>query len=166
MSAVTGEGWQVTVRRELLDATPLMEQDPDWKYVDPAGHKHVYVGGEAKGLHVPTVRFVTTGRYWCDRCLEEHEEGEHRCLECQSPVEPGMRTPIARHHVPGLRQIEGSVNRGTPAFDSLMMSDGDSDVLSLTGNDGREAIILHGVRATVMGVDEIQFFANSCEVPA
>ena len=172
-----GPHWQVEVYRDMIDATPIEEQDPDWRYTDPAGHEHRYVHlPKQERLEVPTVDWHTTYTYWCEDCQEEHEDGEYRCYRCGAVVVPGMRAVTDRRYVAGLLHCHGHVERGANGFDELFQwwrdhADMPEDVLPRIDirdwNDRDVALI--GLRITEVSmvgdeVDVIHFVCDHVEV--
>lgn len=67
----------------------LPEWDPNWRYVDRAGHGHF--GSSEAGKPLPTLVWTITRTYWCEDCGDEHDEGEWRCPHCEEAITPGTR---------------------------------------------------------------------------
>lgn len=108
----------VEISREYINvetAMPQMERDPDWRFVDAAGHVHTYRSRRWK--------WVVTSVCGCSICWDDgepYEYGEYRCTVCGALVEPRrrpVRNPV--REVPGLwrgtLKIEGKTYflRGT-----------------------------------------------------
>jgi hypothetical protein len=89
--------YEIIEERDSIPATtmyPEYEPDPKWKYVDSAGHEHVWVGNE-----IPTTYQAITG--WavcCEICNEATPTHETRCNLCDEPIEPGMVLVHAAGH--------------------------------------------------------------------
>lgn len=107
-TVVMWPGFEVTFEQEgewVTTATP--ERDPDWKYVDSAGHGHFYA---ADGL-LPTLK-------WNARpCSMGHgddcdSEGTWNCRLCDEEIHPGTR-PARPVYIPGPRRITCTVTQGS-----------------------------------------------------
>ena len=71
--------------RELLDVTPLTEEDPKWEYTDKAGHRHHYVHHRNGTLGFPrTLKIVKT-----DSLFDGDEDSF--CRKCGEEIEPGIK---------------------------------------------------------------------------
>ena len=81
---------------EIRFATTPMEVDPDWRYVDEAGHLHAYVDGKT-----PTLEWVVDRTWWCEDCGENHEDGHLACKVCREEIEPGRKPGPSVQHRPG-----------------------------------------------------------------
>lgn len=97
----SGRAPVVEISREAINvetSMPPMERDPDWRFVDAAGHVHTYRPRRWK--------WVVTGYCRCSICcceVEPWEWGEYRCTVCEEVVSPGMRPvkdPVM--YIPGL----------------------------------------------------------------
>ena len=96
-SVLAGKNYKLTYERDYVTVSSLYpEPDPDWTFVDAAGHRHDGSG--------ETLEWVFTRTYWCEECCDEHEEGEWRCLECGEVLVPGTRTAQDRQ-LPGLARL-------------------------------------------------------------
>jgi hypothetical protein len=86
---------QIEVDCEVIEMNTMgliKVDDPDWKFVDKAGHGHF-----RKKKDLPTLEWVVTGTQWVgdEYGGDEYEVGEYRCKVCAEVVEPGtkMETP-------------------------------------------------------------------------
>ena len=158
-----GGDWEVTIQQDIVDATPIDEQDPDWRHTDPAGHEHRYsrLPGLER-LEVVTVEWVDVGEpYWCEDCCDIHQDAEDRCVECGAVVVPGTRAVVDRRYMAGLTHVHGFVRRGVDGFDRLLeyaIKQEILDELPLLDLDGRR-VLLSGVRATDVTENEVRFIA-------
>lgn len=76
-------------RDAILIETILSQPDPDWTFTDDQGHDHYMRDGKYPTLHTEHL-----GDYWCDGCMEHHEDyGPWRCVVCGQEVTPGKRVP-------------------------------------------------------------------------
>lgn len=83
----SGAEWTLTREQEIVQVETLRGEtvvDPDWSWVDPAGHRHAADQLDAE--------WVVTRVYWCEDCLDEHEESELRCVHCDVRVSPRWTT--------------------------------------------------------------------------
>ena len=126
-----GKGWTLDVTRDMIDATPISEPDPNWLYVDPSGHEHRY----GKDFETPTLGWVSTGWYWCDLCCEAHESGNWRCLRCGAVVVAGTRAVVIRQYVAGLTHVHGTIIEGVAGFGELVAAFETDDTVDLRLGD-------------------------------
>ena len=75
-----------------------LEADPDWNYVDKAGHIH-YAAKESF-VDYPTLEWYVDSIEYCDDCREDHEEGHWVCPLCLETIKPGKRPE--QQYVPGM----------------------------------------------------------------
>lgn len=85
----------VDVHREMIDVTAMSEPDEKWRYVDAAGHVHVWVRLGDRQI-VPTTKGVVAGY---DEDGEPYYES--RCCDCLALIQPGMKSPANRIFHPG-----------------------------------------------------------------
>lgn len=62
--------------------------DPDWHFVDKAGHFHTY----NQDLETPTLEVKISDSYWCDGCQDQHEDTIKQCLICKQKIVPKLIT--------------------------------------------------------------------------
>ena len=83
------------------------EQDPNWEYIDPVGHKHRWKCSPVKkNWSTPTLRWAQDESY-LDEDGEEIEQWHKECKKCGSVVDPGWRE--AWKEVPFRRWCEGTI---------------------------------------------------------
>lgn len=74
------------VHFDYYDVTPASEPDPNWSYVDPAGHVHTWTSG--------TWAYVED-----DPADDEYPaSGHYECKECGARVWPRERAPQFRQY--------------------------------------------------------------------
>lgn len=74
---------------------PQSEPDPNWRWIDPAGHEHTYTN---PGWSVTNSREEPVEPYYCEDCREVHDtETRLVCSECSCDISPGSRP--GRPHV-------------------------------------------------------------------
>lgn len=78
---ISGDGWTLTIDTpvETVWSSGHHELAKNWRHTDGHGHTH---------SSLETLEWVLTGTYWCETCLDEHDEGEYRCRVCSDVVEP------------------------------------------------------------------------------
>jgi hypothetical protein len=88
-------------REEVPVATmhPTQVPDPDWRFIDKAGHGHFW-----KKDKLPTLKWVVTGKTWVGDEYDgyEIELGEYQCKNCGEAVEPKKRSEYGPTSIPGL----------------------------------------------------------------
>ena len=109
----------VTLERELIDirlSVQPMKVDPDWRWVDPAGHVH--------DASLSKAHWVVLYSYWCEQCWDEHEEQELQCRYCGARVEP-RRVPDYSQpdYIEGLLEGRLTVERGRVTSTYLLLRD-------------------------------------------
>lgn len=91
------KGWRLiteTPRIEVTSSAPKM--DPNWAYVDRAGHPHTYA---SRGV---SFAVVVDGTEWCHDCNEHHTMEHFECVDCTEKINPGMTGPTPyREYVAG-----------------------------------------------------------------
>jgi hypothetical protein len=96
MSTIHADGLEIEMHRDVIDVTPMSEPDEKWRFVDAAGHVHVWVKVQDRNI-VPTTKGVVAGYY---------EDGEpyyeSRCCDCLERVQPGMVSVTTRQFMPGM----------------------------------------------------------------
>ncbi len=102
---LNGEPLSITMTQShQVIYSSMPEVDPDWTYRDLRGHKHYYDNG------YPTLEWVAVGTYFCYECNENHENSEHRCIQCGEEIKPGTRPPSPFGTVlPGLIEVTAEV---------------------------------------------------------
>lgn len=108
-----------TQHQEMIDATPMTENDPNWIHADTHGHEHRWMAGpdplvpltnpQQQTSVLPTLRYALDEPYWCGDCHDEHQFGHYECVFCGEWVSPGVRAFIGRNYIPGLMHIEVEV---------------------------------------------------------
>lgn len=83
----------MTLRFEVdqIDVTMLggnWKYDPDWRYVDKAGHHHWVLEGIGVFGRFPTLLYIIDSVY-LDRDGEPQQDGHLCCSLCYEPIEPG-----------------------------------------------------------------------------
>ncbi len=96
-----GPAWRVTVVSPLIPVPAVYEPDPEWWFVDPAGHVHAY---DAAGA-VPTLIRQTRLRH--DEDGEPYTTSWLACLDCGANVEPGTRRVPGPEYREGPPSVEG-----------------------------------------------------------
>lgn len=89
---------------QQIDITTEFERDPDWTFIDAAGHFHAWTkDGELPTLNGITVEMPCNGQ--CGNDYDEPCEGytrtEYHCRVCDEIVEPGYRRTTERKYMPG-----------------------------------------------------------------
>jgi hypothetical protein len=86
------------VEREVVEVSSLdpREPDPDWSFVDAAGHEHRWAGSAT-----PTLEERVVERWWCHSCCDEHVDSILVCAQCGQRVAPGTRRGPAVQYLPG-----------------------------------------------------------------
>ena len=80
--------------------------DPDWLYVDTAGHAHRWAHDET----IPSLTVVVDRRAWSDDTQEEYvAESHYECIWCQERIEPGMRSGDSYQRFAAVGPKRGSV---------------------------------------------------------
>jgi hypothetical protein len=73
----------VTLEREVIDLRTQFQPtkvDPDWTWIDPAGHDH--------DATLESAEWVEENIGWCDLCRDDHGEWSLRCRRCSAVLEP------------------------------------------------------------------------------
>lgn len=99
----------INVEQEWTDVTTISEFDPEWRFVDGAGHGHFY-GSEGE---TPTLRWVV------DRDLvnvdsddeEMPESGHYECPHCGEEISPQSRMGN-RRQIPGVKHYMMTIRDG------------------------------------------------------
>lgn len=95
------KGLQIQIEANLTEIPAGREADPDWRYVDDAGHLHAYVESKKGRLKTPTLIEIPDEPYYCTVCDEEHEQSHFECQACYEArrgqgggthIEPGTRS--------------------------------------------------------------------------
>lgn len=127
-SAASLPMFSVEYSREELPMlmSPCKVPDPDWRYVDKAGHGHFW-----KKTALPTLKWVVTGKTWIgdEYGGEEIELGEFRCKLCDEVIEPGKKL---KHPEP----LMGPVNFRV----TFSLTDGGTDAYLLNEEEYVEAL--------------------------
>lgn len=128
----SGREADLTISREYINVEtlePPTEKDPDWRFVDPAGHVHTYRSRRWK--------WVVTGYCGCAICAcddEPFEWGEFRCTVCGALVEPGRRPAPPPPPIPGLLEawlkVTTSEGRGMSVRRSYFLRQAELDALT------------------------------------
>jgi hypothetical protein len=115
MTTFRKKPWTLEVKQDVsyVETMGGDEPDPNWRYVDEAGHEHTYA---ATGDHYPTLREVIGPSYWCDTCRDEHEDYEatyRECVQCGERITPAtiFRGPH-RFPVRGIRSATLTSDEG------------------------------------------------------
>jgi hypothetical protein len=97
---------------DLIDVTSLHRMDPAWRFVDAAGHVHVWYDAETNQpatkydptcrYVVPTIEWVIDGYDYEDGDDEGVPYGHHECSECRERVVPGYRPDDHVQQIAGL----------------------------------------------------------------
>ena len=107
---------QITIQQ---DSTPFQERelDPNWRYVDAAGHEHRWAGHE-----LPTLKRVEVPDEKCPRCDALLEVGGSymACRDCGERIIPGMR--YIQQHVAGRCFCEVEVETEHPLSEGTIIS--------------------------------------------
>lgn len=120
----TGRAPTVQIEHEMIDVTsfiPRMEPDPEWQFVDEAGHFHAF----ATGGTLPTVET----KYRHVQCADQqdcncdgYDEPERACRICGEEIAPRFRTVVPvgeKEFMPGMmswRVTDVPVDGPTPLF--------------------------------------------------
>lgn len=105
MAKYSGRGphgdWTLEVETEWIDISSgfgSLEPDPDWHYVDLAGHEHSHTSESFKRIQVE--------ENWFDQDGIEHNGRYHfECKGCGEWIVPGTRyvpPDFARRQIPGM----------------------------------------------------------------
>lgn len=139
--SLSGDGFEITLERDLQEFWSLTEPDPNWRFVDAAGHVHT----RAEDGGYPTLKPRTDGEYWCETCCDFHEDYVSVCKLCGEVVVPGSRTPTTPEVIAGPVRVSARFDERFKDFDTLRQAmDWDVDVdLDMPGG-----FRLLGVRAT------------------
>lgn len=121
----------VNVERDYETVWVSEEPDPDWTFVDAAGHEHRW-----RGEAVPTVEHVVTGMEWSEDLQEFEEVFELRCRRCGEAVEPRWRTCQREESHYGPTRITGTVTSGHPRFGHLTAAFADGRWVTLEVDGG------------------------------
>lgn len=83
--------FSVSIERDMISVDIMARvrvPDPDWRYIDKAGHGHFW-----KGKKLPTLKQVVVGTQWVgdEYDGDEYDIKEWWCKLCSEPIEPGMR---------------------------------------------------------------------------
>ena len=95
-TTVSGDFGTLRIEREWIDVTMMggnWKYDPDWEFVDRAGHTHWRFDAR-----FPTLVWVVDDVHYHDG--DECADGHLACSLCFEPIEPG-RVP-ASSFIPGL----------------------------------------------------------------
>lgn len=96
MSVIHSPGLEIEMSRDVIDVTSMSEPDEKWRFVDPAGHVHVWVKVRDRNI-VPTTKGVVAGY---DEDGEPYYES--RCCDCLALIQPGMVSVMNRQFMPGM----------------------------------------------------------------
>ena len=107
----------INVERDYEIVWVSEEPDPDWIFVDAAGHEHRWRGETVQAM--PTVERVVTGLEWSEDLQEFEEVAELRCRRCGEVVEPRWRACQREETVAGLERATGSITSEHPQFKQL-----------------------------------------------
>ena len=78
---------------ELIDVTPMTEENPDWEYIDKSGHNHKYIKHKDGSLGFPrTLKVVQTDRLY-------DGDSECHCKICGEIIEPGIRGTTVKQYI-------------------------------------------------------------------
>ena len=79
----------LTIERNAIEVPPsfLPEPDPDWTFIDAAGHAHYSDDG------YPTLERVVVDTWWCADCHEHHDDEAMACRVCGERIRPGTLAP-------------------------------------------------------------------------
>lgn len=95
---------EISYEQDMVDVTMLHEPDPDWVFVDAAGHEHRWRGDWRKA-DLPTLVFVRDDDHGdecgCERCPSYHFE----CRQCGQRVDPETMPSPERRYMPGLARL-------------------------------------------------------------
>jgi hypothetical protein len=104
----------VTVEQLWIDATPMIEVDPDWVHVDGHGHTHRWMAGpdplvpllrpQRQTPVLPTlIRVLGDGDPWDEEREDGWRASHHECRICGDVVTPASRAFIGRNYIPGVK---------------------------------------------------------------
>jgi hypothetical protein len=86
---------------EQIDVTASVEPDPNWTFLDSAGHMHAYTKkGNLPTLKAEQREIVCTDPDHDDDC-EGYWITEYHCRICSELIEPKMREATSRKYMPG-----------------------------------------------------------------
>lgn len=89
------------IQQEQVDVTTERERDPDWTFVDAAGHIHAY----GKEFSLPTLKPVRREIACTDPDHDDECEGyavtDHHCVICGELVVPASRQTVGQRFKPG-----------------------------------------------------------------
>jgi hypothetical protein len=73
------------IEREYIEVSMLSPRDPDprWRFVDAAGHEHHWDGDRT-----PTLEPKLERQWWCEDCMDEHEDWVLACAQCGEVITP------------------------------------------------------------------------------
>ena len=106
---MTYKKYEIEVYTDLIDVTPIMEPDPNWKYkcgceVIHKWHSDNPEWPNSPGLcetELPTLKYIID--------VEPTEDlpgyGHYECTKCGEEISPGERSPNHRYSIPGRRSI-------------------------------------------------------------
>lgn len=113
-----GGALQLQVNRNVLDVTPSIEPDLDWKQMDKEDHMHRWRKGSKKEAPiVTTLKWIVEG----EATDEYPESGYFECKRCGDRIEPGYKPVQVRREAYGL--VEHTINGeevGTRTFQAVI----------------------------------------------
>lgn len=131
--ASIGQVASITSETQQIEYTSsLPRRDPNWSAICRCGHVNAW----------ETIRWVTTGTYWCDECADEHDEGEYRCARCDEAATPALIGPSPYpQYLPGLTTVRltlsGNDRRPSPgdtvSFNIPELASGSAIVTEVSG---------------------------------
>jgi hypothetical protein len=92
------DGPNLEVRRDTIriDSLAHSEADPNWTYIDQAGHGHFY------GPGYPTLNEITETAYDPDDGSKYQVHLHWECRHCREVIVPARRFTSGRSTIPGL----------------------------------------------------------------
>lgn len=89
-----GPSWTLRIEQEHIDVTTLGDNwkyDPDWTYVDQAGHHHLYdpEGQRQRGATFPTLAWWIDDIWYASDGDGPYDDGHLCCSLCYEPIQPG-----------------------------------------------------------------------------
>lgn len=107
MRLLDGAAVTLTVKQGWINVCTSVQPtkvDPDWTWIDPAGHTH-----DAR-LKKAVWKIVRV--WWCEDCRDEHEDHELVCRYCSAKVKPRYVPDYDQPtHIPGLKEATLDVDR-------------------------------------------------------
>lgn len=96
------QGRRLEIEVERIEVTTgLPQPDPNWSYIDHAGHEHAYGQPGPFRDRYPTLVERAGEPYWCDDCDDEHVDTWLECPLCGEKIAPGTYVDTSPRYIAG-----------------------------------------------------------------